>query len=71
MAAAAPIVNAMSVDVEDYFQVSAFDHVVSRESWHERESRVVANTERLLEVFDDAHVRATVFILGVAQKKRS
>ena len=63
-AAAAPIVNAMSVDVEDYFQVSAFDGVVDRRSWDERESRVTANTERMLALFDDAGVRATFFILG-------
>jgi len=59
-----PIVNAMSVDVEDYFQVSAFDGVVSRQSWAERESRVVVNTERLLGLFDEAGVRATFFVLG-------
>lgn len=58
------IVNAMSVDVEDYFQVSAFDRVVDRASWPLRESRVVANTERLLDLFDDARVRATFFVLG-------
>lgn len=58
------IVNAMSVDVEDYFQVSAFDGVVARDTWDQRESRVVANTERLLEIFADAHVRATFFTLG-------
>src|SRR5207302_1493335 len=51
-AGAAPraIVNAMTVDVEDYFHVSAFDRVVSRASWGERDSRVVANTRRLLEL---------------------
>jgi polysaccharide deacetylase family protein (PEP-CTERM system associated) len=60
----AGIVNAMSVDVEDYFQVSAFDRVVSRASWGERESRVAANTRRLLQLFDRAGVRATFFVLG-------
>jgi polysaccharide deacetylase family protein (PEP-CTERM system associated) len=59
-----PIVNAMTIDVEDYFQVSAFDTVVSREDWHARESRVCANTERLLEILDDASVTATFFVLG-------
>jgi polysaccharide deacetylase family protein (PEP-CTERM system associated) len=58
------IVNAMTVDVEDYFQVSAFDRVVSRASWGERESRVVANTQRLLELFDRFGIRATFFVLG-------
>ena len=59
-----PIVNAMSVDVEDYFQVSAFDGVVHRGTWDQFNSRVCANTERLLQVFDAAGVRATFFILG-------
>ena len=45
----APVVNAMSVDVEDYFHVSAFEHVVDRAEWPTRESRVCRNTERLLE----------------------
>jgi polysaccharide deacetylase family protein (PEP-CTERM system associated) len=63
-AAPRAIVNAMSVDVEDYFQVSAFDRVVPRESWNGRESRVGGNTQRLLELFDSSGVRATFFVLG-------
>jgi len=59
-----PIVNAMTVDVEDYFHASAFDRVVSRTSWPERESRVVANTHRLLELFDAHQVKGTFFVLG-------
>ncbi len=58
------IVNAMTVDVEDYFQVSAFDRVVARDRWHEYESRVAANTDRLLGIFAEAGVRATFFVLG-------
>jgi len=58
------VLNAMTVDVEDYFQVSAFDDVVRRDSWPAMESRVVANTERLLELFDEFNVRATFFVLG-------
>ena len=58
------VVNAMTVDVEDYFQVSAFDRIVSRPSWSERESRVVRNTQRLLECFDRHGVSGTFFILG-------
>lgn len=59
-----PVVNAMSVDVEDYFQVSAFERVVARGDWSGLESRVVGNTEKLLEVFDRHAVRSTFFILG-------
>jgi polysaccharide deacetylase family protein (PEP-CTERM system associated) len=58
------MVNAMSVDVEDYFQASAFDRVVSRAQWDSFESRVVPNTERVLELFDRAQIRATFFVLG-------
>ena len=58
------VVNAMTVDVEDYFHASAFDRVVPRISWFERESRVVRNTHRLLEFFHDHDVKATFFILG-------
>jgi polysaccharide deacetylase family protein (PEP-CTERM system associated) len=58
------IVNALTVDVEDYFQVSAFDATVPRSSWDRFESRVVRNTERLLGIFDDARVRGTFFVLG-------
>jgi polysaccharide deacetylase family protein (PEP-CTERM system associated) len=58
------IVNAMSVDVEDYFQVSAFDRVVSRAGWDDFESRVVPNTERILELFASEGVRSTFFVLG-------
>jgi polysaccharide deacetylase family protein (PEP-CTERM system associated) len=59
-----PIVNALTVDLEDYFHVTAFEGRVSRRSWDDFPSRVVANTERLLEVFDAHQVRATFFALG-------
>jgi polysaccharide deacetylase family protein (PEP-CTERM system associated) len=62
--AAGGVVNAMSVDVEDYFQVSAFDRVVSRAGWDDFESRVVPNTQRILELFESEGVRATFFVLG-------
>ena len=58
------VVNAMTIDVEDYFQVSAFDDVVKREEWEARPSRVVANTMRLLELFDEYSVKSTFFVLG-------
>jgi polysaccharide deacetylase family protein (PEP-CTERM system associated) len=58
------IVNAMSVDVEDYFHVSAFQSVVRPEHWRTLESRVERNTERLLAIFSEANVRATFFVLG-------
>lgn len=58
------VVNAMSVDVEDYFHVSVFDGIVPRSTWNDMESRVCANTERLLGIFDEYGVKSTFFILG-------
>jgi polysaccharide deacetylase family protein (PEP-CTERM system associated) len=56
--------NAFSVDVEDYYQVSAFEGQVSREEWPRFSSRVVPNTYRLLEILDEHQTRATFFVLG-------
>ncbi len=60
----AGILNAMTVDVEEHFQVSAFEGTLDRKCWPEMASRVEANTDRLLELFDRSGVRATFFILG-------
>ena len=59
-----PVINAMSIDVEDYFHVSVFDGIVPRATWSDMESRVVRNTERLLDLFDEFEVRSTFFVLG-------
>ncbi len=56
--------NAMSVDVEDYFQVQAFARVIPREGWDAIPRRVEANVERILEQFGRAGVAATFFTLG-------
>jgi polysaccharide deacetylase family protein (PEP-CTERM system associated) len=53
-----------SVDVEDYFQVVAFERVVDRSEWDRYPSRVEANTDRLLELLDRYRVRGTFFTLG-------
>jgi polysaccharide deacetylase family protein (PEP-CTERM system associated) len=58
------IVNAMTIDVEDYFHVSVFDGVVPRIQWEQLETRVCANTDRLLALFDEHAVQATFFVLG-------
>ncbi len=58
------IVNAMTIDVEEHFQVSVFDGLVPRADWDRMESRVCANTERLLGILADAEVQATFFVLG-------
>jgi polysaccharide deacetylase family protein (PEP-CTERM system associated) len=56
--------NAMTCDVEDYFQVSAFAPYIDRASWPSRECRVEANMERILALFERQGVRATFFTLG-------
>lgn len=60
----ARIVNAMTVDVEDYFQVQAFAGCVARERWDGFERRVEANTDRMLDQFARAGVHATFFTLA-------
>ncbi|NKB37597.1 MAG: DUF3473 domain-containing protein [Gammaproteobacteria bacterium] len=54
----------MTVDVEDYFQVSAFENYISRDSWNKLNTRVEANIERILLIFSDHNVSATFFTLG-------
>ena len=60
----APVRNAMTIDVEDYFQVSAFAPHIARDSWPERECRVEANIERILGILDAGGAKATFFTLG-------
>lgn len=59
-----PILNALTFDIEDYFQVSAFENHIPRETWDEYPSRLVGNTQRLLALLDRHEVKATFFVLG-------
>ncbi|MEJ2345802.1 MAG: DUF3473 domain-containing protein [Gammaproteobacteria bacterium] len=59
-----PVVNALTIDVEDYFQVSAFEGHITRSSWNTLPCRVERNTDRILQMLDDAAARATFFTLG-------
>ena len=69
MPADSRILNAMSVDVEDYFHVAALASSIDRDRWNEMEYRVEANTRRLLDLFEERGIRATFFVLGwVAQR---
>ena len=56
--------NAMTVDVEDYFQVQAFGHCINRKDWDAFPRRVDLNTNRVLDQFAAAGVKATFFTLG-------
>ena len=58
------ILNALSVDVEDWFHVSLFRHHIKRSQWNELENTVVSNVCRILELFSEHGARATFFILG-------
>jgi polysaccharide deacetylase family protein (PEP-CTERM system associated) len=60
----------LSVDVEDYYHVEAFADCVSQNSWSDFPSRVRANTQRILRIFDEFGCRATFFVLGwVAERE--
>jgi polysaccharide deacetylase family protein (PEP-CTERM system associated) len=56
--------NVLTIDVEDYYHVAAFESVVSVADWEWYESRVEHNTEKILALLDDASVHATFFVLG-------
>lgn len=56
--------NALTIDVEDYFQVAALSETIRPEDWNQHELRVERNTHRLLDMFDEAAVKATFFVLG-------
>jgi polysaccharide deacetylase family protein (PEP-CTERM system associated) len=56
--------NALTIDVEDYFQVSAFEKIVQRPEWHGYPLRVGENTRRILDILDEKGTTATFFILG-------
>ena len=58
------MINALSVDVEDYFQVSAFEKTINRENWDQLDHRVASNIDRILSIFDQENARATFFVLG-------
>ncbi len=56
--------SAMTVDLEDYFQVSAFESYSKRDQWQQFECRVEANTHKLLSLFEQHQMRGTFFVLG-------
>ena len=58
------ITNALTIDVEDYFQVSAFSPYIARADWEARECRVERNVDRILALLDEHDTQATFFTLG-------
>ena len=64
------IKNYLTIDVEDYYHVSAFANVIRFEDWDNYESRVVNNTRKILEILSEAgEIKGTFFILGWVVEK--
>lgn len=64
------MLNALTIDVEDYYHVSAFESVIRREDWDRYESRVAQNTHRILDLLYEHKTKATFFVLGwVAERQ--
>jgi polysaccharide deacetylase family protein (PEP-CTERM system associated) len=63
------LASALTIDVEDYFQVEAFFDVIRRDSWDSYECRVERNVERILELLSNADARATFFMLAWIGKR--
>jgi polysaccharide deacetylase family protein (PEP-CTERM system associated) len=64
------MLNALTIDVEDYFQVTAFEGHVDRGQWDSYELRVAGNTRRILAMLDEFGIKATFFVLGwVAERE--
>jgi polysaccharide deacetylase family protein (PEP-CTERM system associated) len=59
-----PITNGLSVDVEDWFHVGAFEKVIARETWNTLCDRVERNCDQILQMFSDAGAKGTFFTLG-------
>ncbi|MEM7664356.1 MAG: XrtA system polysaccharide deacetylase [Pseudomonadota bacterium] len=63
------IINGLSVDVEDWFQVGAFEKVIERGEWDSIKTRVESNVDRIIDLFAEADVQATFFTLGWVAKR--
>ena len=58
------MVNALTFDIEDYYQVEAFKVVIRFEDWLQYPSRVAANTKKITDILNERNVKATFFVLG-------
>lgn len=63
------VINGLSVDVEDWFQVGAFESVIEKDDWASLSRRVERNVNEILDLFDEAGVKATFFALGWVAKR--
>lgn len=58
------MINALTVDVEEWYHICGLDTHIPPDKWHEYESRVVQNTKKILDILAERNVKATFFILG-------
>jgi len=66
------MMNAISFDIEEHFQVAAFDCAARRRHWNTQESRVERNTQVILDVLEERGIKATMFVLGwVAERNKT
>ena len=66
------MIHGLSFDIEEHFQVAAFDCVARRRHWDTQDSRVEKNTQLILDLLDERGIKATMFVLGwVAERQRS
>ena len=56
--------NALTIDVEDYFQVSVFEHAIQQSDWDRLGHRITANMDKVLQIFSDHELKATFFMLS-------
>ncbi|PIE63633.1 MAG: polysaccharide deacetylase [Desulfobacterales bacterium] len=64
-----PVQNYLTIDVEEHFQVSAFEDIIPTSNWHNYESRVAGNTRKILSILNEYNTKATFFVVGwVAEK---
>jgi len=58
------MLNALTIDLEDYYHVTAFDHIVDRRNWDKMETRIEGNCEKILSILNEHKMHATFFVLG-------
>jgi polysaccharide deacetylase family protein (PEP-CTERM system associated) len=64
------MINALTIDVEDYFHVTAFEKNIRTEDWDNYSLRVVDNTFKILDLLDEVSIKATFFVLGWVAERR-
>jgi len=58
------MLNALTIDLEDYYHATAFEHIIDKRKWEDMESRIQQNLEKILSILDEYQVKATFFALG-------